>query len=216
MSKKGKEKVVELKQSVTITPPNFGLAQLTLVGTAPLVLHRFFKKAEIMATHQAGSQQAKKGKKKDPRNFEAEYESAKHISEDGWAGVPAAAFRKGMISACRIIGFKMTLAKLGVFIKADGVEREDGQPLVRITKGKPEMNVSPVRNATGVIDLRARPMWRTWEIDVVIEFDADMFTLQDVVNLMSRVGSQVGIGEGRPDSKSSAGVGWGTFKVKGG
>jgi hypothetical protein len=46
-----------------------------------------------------------------------------------------------------------------------------------------------------------------------VRFDADQFTAQDVINLISRVGLQVGICEGRPDSKSSAGCGWGTFRV---
>jgi hypothetical protein len=31
---------------------------------------------------------------------------------------------------------------------------------------------------------------------------------------MHRVGAQVGIGEGRPDSKNSTGMGWGTFEIK--
>ena len=202
-------------QDITITPPNIGLAEIQIIGTAPLVLHRFWKKAQIMLTQQAGSQQGKKKTKKPPRDFEADYNAARHISEDGWDGIPAAAFRKGMISACRLVGFKMTHGKLGLFIRADGIEINDGQPLVKITKGEPEMNVSPVRNATGVIDLRARPMWRIWEAIINVEFDADMFTLQDVVNLMDRVGRQVGIGEGRPDSKGSAGIGWGTFRLGG-
>jgi ribosomal protein S17 len=42
----------------------------------------------------------------------------------------------------------------------------------------------------------------------------DQFKVQDVANLLSRVGEQVGICEGRPDSKNSAGMGWGTFQVK--
>ena len=68
-----------------------------------------------------------------------------------------------------------------------------------------------VRNATGVADIRVRPMWREWAADVKVSYDADQFTLQDVTNLMQRVGMQVGIGEGRPDSRDSAGLGWGTF-----
>ena len=43
--------------------------------------------------------------------------------------------------------------------------------------------------------------------------DADQFSLTDITNLLSRVGAQVGIGEGRPDSKSSAGMGWGMFRL---
>ena len=70
-----------------------------------------------------------------------------------------------------------------------------------------------VRNATGVVDIRSRPMWDEWEADVRIRFDADQFSLTDITNLLSRVGAQVGIGEGRPDSKSSAGMGWGMFRL---
>jgi len=40
-----------------------------------------------------------------------------------------------------------------------------------------------------------------------------MFTSSDVVNLFNRVGAQVGIGEGRPDSKASAGLGFGLFEI---
>jgi hypothetical protein len=70
-----------------------------------------------------------------------------------------------------------------------------------------------VRNETGVVDLRVRPMWREWEAVVRINFDADQFTLTDITNLLQRVGMQVGLGEGRPDSRKSAGLGWGTFQL---
>jgi hypothetical protein len=57
-------------------------------------------------------------------------------------------------------------------------------------------------------------MWEEWSAKPRIRFDAEMFTASDVANLMKRVGMQVGIGEGRPDSRESAGLGWGTFTVK--
>jgi hypothetical protein len=34
------------------------------------------------------------------------------------------------------------------------------------------------------------------------------------VNLFNRVGQQVGVGEGRPDSRNSAGMGMGLFNVE--
>ena len=49
-----------------------------------------------------------------------------------------------------------------------------------------------------------------------VRFDADQFTLTDVANLLMRVGMQVGIGEGRPFSKNSNGMGWGLFDLKNG
>mgnify|MGYP000574967647 FL=1 len=70
-----------------------------------------------------------------------------------------------------------------------------------------------VRNATGVADLRVRPMWREWSCVLRVTYDEDQFSLQDVTNLLVRVGTQVGIGEGRPDSRQSAGLGWGLFRL---
>jgi hypothetical protein len=117
-----------------------------------------------------------------------------------------------MISACRLVGFKMTLAKLSTFVEADGFDLQDGIPLVRVY-GKSETFTAHTRNATGVVDVRSRPMYREWAVKLRVRFDADQFTTQDVYNLVARVGGQVGLCEGRPDSKSSAGCGFGTFRV---
>lgn len=118
-----------------------------------------------------------------------------------------------MISACRLVGFKMTVAKLSVFVEADGLDADDGTPLVRIIGGEPERNEMVARNETGVADLRIRPMWRDWGARLRIRYDAGQFTMADVINLLHRAGAQVGVGEGRPDSRSSAGMGFGLFEV---
>lgn len=202
-------------ERITITPPKIDVLEIKIRGTAPLVMEAFSRKARMMIreSQQAGSQ-AKKGKKREPKDFQECYEQAKHISHEGWIGVPAAAFRNAAIDACRLCGFKMTHAKQAFFIKADGFDREDGTPLVRIVTGEPKYAEHMVRNATGVADIRARPMWDPgWEIIVRIEFDGDVFSPSDVINLFARVGRQVGILAGRPFSKNSAGMGWGTFEI---
>jgi len=200
---------------VAIRPPNFQTALFTIVGVSPYVQNKFAAKArEQMRLKQEAGSAAKKGTKREPKDFHACFEGAMHRSADGWCGVPAPAFRNGMVSACRIVGFKMTHAKLSVFIEADGYDVEDGTPLVRITKGEPRYHESAVRNESGVCDLRARPMWDPgWEADVRVRFDADLFTVEDIANLLMRVGQQVGVGEGRPDSKNSCGMGWGMFRI---
>jgi hypothetical protein len=58
-------------------------------------------------------------------------------------------------------------------------------------------------------------MWREWHINLRVNYDEDQFTLTDVSNLLMRAGIQVGIGEGRHDSKSSTGLGFGSFKIEG-
>jgi hypothetical protein len=73
---------------------------------------------------------------------------------------------------------------------------------------------SYVRNETGVADIRPRAHFDPgWEAEVRIQYDADQFTLTDVTNLLLRVGKQVGVGAGRPDSTKSTGMGWGTFEI---
>ena len=209
MSKKSSE------QSLSISAPNFQTAEIVIEGTSPFVQNKFSQKAqeEMKAKHTAGST-AKKDKKKQPKDFQALYEGAKHVSNQGWCGIPAPAFRNAMISACRTVGFTMTHAKLGVFVDADGFDKHDRTPLVKIFEGEPTYLEIPVRVANGEPDIRPRPCWDPgWKAKVRIKFDADMFTLEDIANLLMRVGQQVGIGEGRPDSKKSAGMGWGLFKI---
>jgi hypothetical protein len=197
-----------------ITPPKISTVVFTIRGTAPFVQARFSAKAmQAMKSKMLAGSTAKGKKARDARNFEDDFHQAQHISTDGWVGIPASAFRQGIISACRLVGFKMTLAKLSVFVEADGFDAVDGIPLIRLDADAPEMLEMAVRNQTGVADIRVRPMWRKWGAKVRVRYDEDQFTLDDVSNLMARVGLQVGIGEGRPDSKSSAGLGWGTFDL---
>ena len=200
---------------IKISAPNIREAKFLIRGTAPLVVHKFSAKAKAMIRQkqEAGSL-ANKGKSKSAKDFEEVFQGARHISTEGWDGIPAAAFRAGIISACRLVGFKMTLAKLSIFVAADGFDKTEGTPLVRIlSPAEPERNESMVRLATGVCDISVRPMWRYWGAELRIQYDADQFTADDVRNLLARVGAQVGVFEGRPDSKSSAGCGWGTFEL---
>lgn len=202
-------------ESVQIQAPRIKRVEFKIRGTSPYVQNKFSAKAreQIRIVQEAGSQ-AKKGKKREPKDFKQCYLDSIHVSDEGWNGIPAPAFRNAMISACRVVGFQMTKAKLSVFVEADGFDADDGTPLVKITKGKPEYSEHPVRNESGVCDIRPRPMWKaSWEATVRVAFDEDQFSTADVTNLLSRVGQQVGIGEGRPDSRKSAGMGWGLFQV---
>lgn len=200
---------------IQIKAPDMHVLELKCVGTAPYVQHAFSAKVteQMRAKHSAGGT-SRSTKERSAKDFDELYEQATHYSRDGWVGIPAPSFRAAMISACRIAGVVMTQAKLCLFVEADGVDRGDGQPLVKIfgVREKLEMHV---RNDTGVPDIRARPMWRDWHCVLRIRYDGQRFTGESVANLLLRAGMQVGIGEGRPDSKKSAGMGWGTFRVEG-
>jgi len=202
------------KAEVTITEPKFQIAEFLIEGDAPLVMNAFPSKAKAaMRAAQEGGGKRAKGKK-EPKDFDLCYRESSHQIDEKTYGIPASAFRSACISACRVAGFPMTRAKLSIFIIADGYDKGEGTPLVAITKGKPKMVVHHVRNETGVCDLRPRAMWDPgWQAKVRIRYDTEQFQLKDVAALLMRVGLQVGILEGRADSKKSCGMGWGSFVI---
>jgi len=203
------------KEVINITAPNIQRAEFKLKGTAPFVMARFSEKAKrMMMEKMAAGSQAKSKKVRDARDFDQDVRDALHLGLKGNAGIPAGAFRNAMISACRLVGFKMTLAKLSIFIEADDFDVVDGVPLVNIQGDWERMDMH-TRNATGVVDIRCRPMWREWNVNLRVKWDAGQFSLTDITHLLMRAGVQVGLGEGRPDSKSSNGLGFGTFEIEG-
>lgn len=205
------------KEAITISAPNMQVAEFEIEGIAPLVLHAFGAKQrkQMRDTQEAGST-AKKGSKREPKDFQREYEDACHVSEEDWHGIPASALRAAMIRACSLCGFHMTVGKVSVFVLPDGKDRATGDDLVRITHGEPSQFEAVAKNTDGSADIRVRPRWEAgWKATVRVRYDADQFTVSDVANLLLRAGMQVGIGEGRPCSRKGTGMGWGLFQFSG-
>lgn len=202
-------------KTVTIRPPKMGHAMFEVRGTAPLVIHRFSKKtADGLAEKMAAGKTASSKKNRSAKDSDDTFNEARYISRDGWDGFNASSIRKAMISACRLVDYKMTLAKLSIFVEPDGWDAQEPQiPLIRIY-GKPVKQQDIGRVATGQAYVIFRPAYHDWKAKIRIRWDEDQFTVQDITNLLMRVGMQVGIGEGRPDSKDSAGLGWGLFEIE--
>ena len=193
------------------------VATFRVYGITPYVQNKFSKQAQdqIMDTQRRGTQ-ARKERRREPKDFQKCYEEALRRSLDGWYGIPATAIKSAMVDACRLLGFKMTLAKQALIgVIPDGYDKDDMCPLVRIANGEPQFTLMPVRNESGVVDLRARPAFPPgWEANIRVEYDPAIFSEDDIANLLDRAGQQVGIGEGRPFSPQSHGMGWGRFRVK--
>jgi len=202
-------------KTVAIKPPNFGTAVFGIRGTAPLVIHRFSAKTkEQMKQKMEEGKSASSKRVREPKSTDDTFMEARYIAKDGWDGFNAASVRNALISACRLVGFKMTLAKMSLFVEADGWDAKEPQvPLIRIL-GKPTKQEDMARVETGQPYVTVRAAYFDWKAKVKIKWDQDQFSLADVTNLLSRVGMQVGLGEGRPDSKNSTGMGWGTFELE--
>jgi ribosomal protein S17 len=203
------------KAVVQIKAPNMQVGEFTLVGTAPLVVHRISTKLKNEFKQKMETGKAASSRKiREAKLTDDLFNEARYRGPGGWDGVHAGAFRAALISACRLVGFTMTLAKLSIFVVADGWDTLEPQiPLVRID-ADPVKQEDVARTSTGEPYICVRPAYHNWKITLRIRFDADQFTASDITNLLSRVGEQVGIGEGRPDSKKSAGMGWGLFTIE--
>jgi hypothetical protein len=204
-------------KKIIITPPVWARATVTLRGTAPYVQNRFSSenKAKMEEKQKEGSSLGKGRRAKPPKDFNKVYEGSLHVSQEGWYGIPATALRWAMIDACRVTEFDMTRAKMVLRIIADGLDRDNLEPLVKID-GKPRMFIDRVKIGMNQTDLAARGIFEQWSARVTVEWDSDVFQAQDVFNLLARAGWQVGIGAGRPFSKSSPGTGKGTWEVEAG
>lgn len=210
-----KNTTTELVRSVTIAPPKFQTATFHVIGTEVLVIRRFSTKTKkVLGDKAIAGKTASSRKVREPQDPQATYNEARYISDEGWDGFPCSAIRCALINSCRLVDFKMTLAKMSIFVVADGHDAKEPQiPLVRII-GDPVLQEDVARVQTGAPYITVRPAYHNWSADIKIRWDADQFTLDDVTNLLARAGGQVGIMEGRPFSKDSAGLGWGTFEIE--
>jgi hypothetical protein len=200
-------------QKIEISPPNFELITLRIEGNSPLMTHKFSEKMRKQMEEKQTAKDATR-KKREPKDYVAEFNAARYISTKGWDGLPSAAIRAAMIGACRTVdGLTMTKAKGCFNVRADGRDVTDGTPLIKI-EGKVARDTRPVRLESGVADMRNRPRYDDWACEVTIEYDADTLSAKDVANLLARAGLQVGLCELRPQAPNSFGGDFGTFSVK--
>ena len=203
---------------VVIDPPNLKLAIFTIQGQSQYVQNRFSNKAKIATEYEMTEADRKKARKEmraKPKDLHQAFLDSMHEMANGDKGIPAAAFRSGMIDACRLVpGITMTNFKLSAWVLGDGVCIHDECDLVKL-EGEPEPRTLAVKlpGPGHTMDIRTRAHWPTWKARVRVQYDADQLSLQSLTNLMMRVGLQVGVGEGRNYSKSSGGMGWGRFEV---
>jgi hypothetical protein len=178
--------------------------RVPIIGTSPLIIHRFSEKAK---RQMLDAMQGRKTPKtvKDPQ---AEYEAAAYKFEDGGYGFPVIGFKAATISAARFYGKDVTMAALRQFVFFRGEVGKDGQQLARI-KGEPVLREDVVRVGRGGADLRYRPEFREWSTTLEITYIKSVITQSSVLSLVDAGGLGVGIGEWRPEKSGD----FGTYRI---
>ncbi|MEV0616079.1 hypothetical protein AB0I81_22390 [Nonomuraea sp. NPDC050404] len=171
-----------------------------IVGTTPLIVHRFSEKAKRQMLD------AMQGRKtpKEPKNPEAEYEAAYYRLKDGSPGFPSIAFKAATIGGARFYsGVTMTALKQFLFFGGD-----DGRALTRID-GEAQLREDVVTVGRGGTDLRYRPEFREWSALLEVTYVTSALTRGSVLSLIDAGGMGVGVGEWRPERDGD----FGTFKI---
>ncbi|HZO69369.1 MAG TPA: hypothetical protein VFB74_30625 [Kribbellaceae bacterium] len=189
---------------VNISPIAAETLLVPIIGTTPLIVHRFSEKAKkkMLDAMQGRSEP------KQPKDPKAEYEAAFYRTKDGY-GFPAVAFKAATVGAARFYGKDVTMTALRQFLFFKGVlSDKDPQPLVEIT-GEPRMREDVVTVNRGGSDLRYRPEFPEWSTVLEVTYVSSMLTRDSVLSLIDAAGMGVGVGEWRPEKSGD----FGTYRI---
>lgn len=178
--------------------------RVPILGTTPLLVHRFSEKAKRQMLD------AMQGRKtpKEPKDPEAEYEAAFYRLSDGTPGFPVLAFKDATVGGARFYGKQVTMTALKQYIFFHGAVGDDGRALARIT-GEPRMREDVVRVGRGGTDLRYRPEFREWTTELDVTYVTSSLTRGSVLSLIDAGGMGVGVGEWRPEKNGD----FGTYRI---
>lgn len=219
---------------IEIPEPNKQSMVVKINGTAPIIFHRWDEKAKLMLLKiQQKDPSAKKRELRDP---ESEFVRSFYRDAEGDIAWPVLNIKQAMVDAARNIeGITMTLLKGAIFTKGDinGMTKilVDKKPVslsgeteifeeddVRKTSelyGQDaknpniQMREDLVRVGMGSADLRYRGQVRNWSMEFIVQFNGDVLSAGQVLNLLNTAGFACGLGEWRPQCSGSSG----TFEV---
>jgi hypothetical protein len=173
--------------------------EVPIIGTSPLLVHRFSEKAK---RQMLDAMQGRKSPKtnKDP---DAEFDAAFYRFKDGAAGFPSIAFKSATIGGARFYS-GVTMTALRQYLFFDGEVGIDGQKLVRI-EGEPRQREDVVKVGRNGTDLRYRPEFAEWSTTLTVIYVTSALTRGSVLSLIDAGGMGVGVGEWRPEKNGDFG-----------
>lgn len=191
--------MVQKEREVVISPVSVENMYLELKGETPLLMNKFAdrEKKDML------DKQLKKTREKKARDIEQEVEEKIHRTPDGKPGFPATGFKKAMTeSAPYLTGMDKKLAKGAFFILGN---------LVPIEYEKMVVNEATVKlSGRGSVSMvRFRPEFVNWSCKLLIRYNANQISPEQIVNLANLAGFHIGVGDWTPQHGGQ----YGMFKV---
>ena len=211
-------------ETIAIKPLALKQVKVRIVGDSPLITHAWDEKAKRqMLEQQTGEGKTKKKPTKMPfddfarglywltpmpteliidpatqeeRDVVTEELFDKALAEGARFGFPADSIKMAANSAAYRLGWvKNQMSLRGAYF----INAEDGGAMLEIKGCEPMMREDMVRVMMST-DIRYRPIFDTWYMDAVLEYNASgQMKIGDIINCMNAGGYTCGIGEWRPE-----------------
>ena len=186
-------------QVLEIPPLTTKTVVVRIVGDSELITHNWSEKAK---KEMRDKQMGRARTKKEPKVPEAEYEGAFYRMPDGTPALRTIAFKAAAVDAAtQVAGLTKVFLRGSFHVVGE---------LVPIN-GDPYMREDMVRVGMGTADIRYRPGFPQWSVDLPIRFNPNSVTLEQLVHLLNQAGFSCGVGEWRPQKDGP----YGMFHVEG-
>jgi hypothetical protein len=171
--------------------------RLRLVGTSPLIVHKWSEKAKKQMLDKQMKRASQGKAAKDP---DQDYRESLYIRDDGTYGFPAVAFKAAAVRAGTYCEMKMVFLRGAFHVEGDLVHVE----------GEPQRREDMVRVGMGTADIRYRPEFPKWATELDVSYNSRALAAEQIVNLFEIAGFAVGVGEWRPEKDGQ----FGRFRVE--
>jgi hypothetical protein len=206
------------KENATIELPRLDvqLMEITLVGDTPLIVHAWSTKAR---REMLGKQMKKAKGAKEAKDPQQDFADSLYKLADGGYGFPSVAFKNAAVTAVTsVAGLTKVETRQAFHVLGEDLEVDaalDGlkvrQNLARIEGSEPRIREDMVRVGMGTADIRYRGEYWPWFTRILVRFNGNVLSAEQLLNLLNTAGFGVGVGEWRPERDGS----YGTFHVAG-
>jgi hypothetical protein len=190
---------------------NVQMMDVPIIGDTALIVHAWSPKAK----REMLDKQMKKAKgPKEAKDPKADFEASLYKMDGGGFGFPSVAFKAAAVTAVTSVGGVTKVAArqafhvLGEDIDVQGAFEGTKMRLnlVRVEGGAPRMREDMVRIGMGTADLRYRGEFWPWHAQVLVRFNANVLSPEQILNLLNTAGFAVGIGEWRSEKDGQNGL----------
>lgn len=187
------------------------MMEVTLIGDTPLITHAWSAKSkrEMLDKQLKKAKGAKEAK--DPRK---DFDESMYRLDDGGYGFPSVGFKAAAVTAVTSVsGLTKIAARQAFHIVGEGADVRGAFEgtvarinLARIEGAPPRMREDMVRVGMGTADLRYRAEFWPWFSQVLVRFNANVLSPEQILNILNVAGFAVGIGEWRPERDGESGM----------